>query len=94
MLITRPGLQELPELTARNRVYLLSVPEDAAAAITDAEHAGFVESVLAWPEAEEWLPCTWLGGSLGFFSWGSLRIWHDRGSCIRRCRRSGDGQGL
>ena len=67
MLITRPGLQELPDLTARNRVYLLAVPEDAAAAITDAEHAGFVESVLAWPEAEEWLPCTWLGGSLGFF---------------------------
>jgi hypothetical protein len=55
VLLTHPALAGLPKLTARSRVYLVAEPDDAAAAITDAGHAQVVESVLVWPEAEEWL---------------------------------------
>ena len=55
VLLTHPALAGLPKLTARSRVYLVAEPDDAAAAITDADHAQVVESVLVWPEAEEWL---------------------------------------
>lgn len=55
VLITRAGLETLPDLPPRPRVFLLVDVNAAGPAIHEGERSASVENVLIWPDAAVWL---------------------------------------
>ncbi|MFD0865260.1 hypothetical protein ACFQ06_05470 [Tessaracoccus lubricantis] len=56
VLLTAAGLEDLPALPARPRVYVIVEAHEASTAILETErHRIPVEGVLVWPEAATWL---------------------------------------